>query len=160
MGNRRLHKIECLQRLGTSESGRQKVTALPSPERLPSARLLEAGLRAGRSKPLGSVSLSFDKPLPGKPPTRLPLPPLQKAGFLALRHSLTARGFPAMIYYFLLRPLTPPIPLGRDAARSGQDRPAHLGALIPGQRRGGTPTCLPVDKQTLRHASITFCSRF
>jgi hypothetical protein len=27
-----------------------------------------------RSKPLGSVSLSFDKPLPGKPPTRPPLP--------------------------------------------------------------------------------------
>jgi len=28
MGNRHVHQIECLQTLGTSESGRQKVTAL------------------------------------------------------------------------------------------------------------------------------------
>jgi len=28
MGNRHVHEIECLQTLGTSESGRQKVTAL------------------------------------------------------------------------------------------------------------------------------------
>ena len=28
MGNRHVHEIECLQALGTSESGRQKVTAL------------------------------------------------------------------------------------------------------------------------------------
>ena len=28
MGNRHVHKIECLQTLGTSESERQKVTAL------------------------------------------------------------------------------------------------------------------------------------
>ena len=44
--------------LGTPESKRLKVAALPMPKRL----------RAGRSKSLGSVSLSFDKPLPGKPP--------------------------------------------------------------------------------------------
>ena len=28
MGNRHVHQVECLQTLGTSESGRQKVTAL------------------------------------------------------------------------------------------------------------------------------------
>jgi hypothetical protein len=28
MGNRHVHEIECLQPLGTSESGREKVTAL------------------------------------------------------------------------------------------------------------------------------------
>ena len=56
MGNRHVHEIECLQRLGTSEFGRQKVTAL---------------------------NLFY--------PTASP-PPLQKAGFLALRHSLKGRG--------------------------------------------------------------------
>jgi hypothetical protein len=64
--------------LGTPESERLKVTALPSPKRL----------RAGRSKSLGSVSLSFDNPLPGKPPTRPPLPHFQGVGFFILRHSL------------------------------------------------------------------------
>ena len=88
MGNRRLYKIERFHTLGTSESERLKATALPSPERLPSARLLEAGLRAGRSKSLGSVSLSFDKPLPGKPPTRPPLPFSKKPIFHIATQSL------------------------------------------------------------------------
>jgi len=56
MGNRHVHEIECLQRLGTSEFGRQKVTAL---------------------------NLFY--------PTASP-PPLQKAGFLALRRSLGGVG--------------------------------------------------------------------
>jgi hypothetical protein len=33
MGNRRLYKIECLHMLGTPESERLEVTALPSPKR-------------------------------------------------------------------------------------------------------------------------------
>ena len=82
MGNRHVHEIECLQRLGTSESGRPKVTALPSPERL----------RAGRSKPFLPDCLS---------------PPLQKAGFLALRHSLERRGFPERYFSLIGCPFLP-----------------------------------------------------
>src|SRR4030042_155295 len=48
MGNRRLYKIEHFHALGTSESERLKVTALPSPERL----------RAGRSKSFSPDRLS------------------------------------------------------------------------------------------------------
>jgi hypothetical protein len=67
MGNRHLDKIEYLHTLGTPESERLKVTALPSPKRAYATEgLLPAGgLRAGRSK-------SF-------PPNRLPL--FQKVGF-------------------------------------------------------------------------------
>jgi hypothetical protein len=48
MGNRRLYKIECLHMLGTRESERLKVAALPSPKRL----------RAGRSKSFSPSRLS------------------------------------------------------------------------------------------------------
>ena len=48
--------------LGGLECKRLKAAALPPPKRP----------RADRSKSLGSVSLSFDRPLPGKPPTRPP----------------------------------------------------------------------------------------
>ncbi len=58
MGNHRLYKIDCINVLGTPESERLKVTALPSPKRL----------RAGRSK-------SF-------PPDRLS--PFQKVSFFHL----------------------------------------------------------------------------
>jgi hypothetical protein len=47
MGNRRLHKIERFHTLGTPESERLKVTAL----------------NLWKASPL-----SFDRPLPGKPP--------------------------------------------------------------------------------------------
>jgi hypothetical protein len=61
MGNRRLHKIECLHTLGTPGSERLKVTAL---------NLWEAS------------HLSFDRPLPGKPPNILDrLSPLSKSRF-------------------------------------------------------------------------------
>jgi hypothetical protein len=60
MGNRRLYKVERFHTFGTSESERLKVTAL---------NLWEAS------------GLSFDRPLPGKPPTRPPLPLFQKMGF-------------------------------------------------------------------------------
>jgi hypothetical protein len=38
MGNRHLYKIEYLHTVGTPESERLKVTALPSPKRLPAAQ--------------------------------------------------------------------------------------------------------------------------
>ena len=67
MENCRLYKIEYLHTLGTPESERLKVTALPSPKRL----------RAGRSK-------SF-------PPDRLPSL-FKKSVFFILRHSLLEEG--------------------------------------------------------------------
>ena len=62
MGNRRLYEIEGIHLLGTSESERLKVAALPSPKRL----------RAGRSKFFS--------------PDRLSLFP--KSRIFILRHSL------------------------------------------------------------------------
>ncbi len=61
MGNRRLYKIECLLMLGASGSEWLKVTAL---------KLWEA------------FRLSFDRPLPGKPPN-IPdrLSPFSKSRF-------------------------------------------------------------------------------
>jgi hypothetical protein len=72
MGDRRSCKIECLHMLGTPESERLKVTALD---------LWEAS------------GLSFDMPLPGKPPN-IPdrPPPFQEVGFFILRHSLQEEG--------------------------------------------------------------------
>ncbi len=67
MQDRRLYQIECFHTLGTSESERLKVTALPSPERL----------RAGRSK-------SF-------PPDRLPLLPKNRFFHIATQ-SLWGEG--------------------------------------------------------------------
>jgi hypothetical protein len=68
MGNCHLSKIECFHMPGTPESERLKVTAL---------NLWEASY------------LSFDRPLPGKPP-KIPdrLSPFSKSRFLILRHSL------------------------------------------------------------------------
>jgi len=61
MGNCHLYKIKCFHMLGTPESERLKVTAL---------NLWEASY------------LSFDRPLPGKPP-KIPdrLSPFSKMGF-------------------------------------------------------------------------------
>jgi hypothetical protein len=60
MGNRRLYKAECFHMVGVSESERLKVTAL---------NLWEAS------------RLSFDKPLPGKPPTQPPPSFFKKSSF-------------------------------------------------------------------------------
>jgi hypothetical protein len=72
MGNRRWLKIERLHMVGAPESKRLKVAAL---------NLLEA------------VRLSFDRPLPGKPPN-IPdcLSPFPKSHIFILRHSLEGRG--------------------------------------------------------------------
>jgi hypothetical protein len=72
MGNCHLYKIKYLYPLGPPESERLKVTAL---------NLWEASY------------LSFDRPLPGKPP-KIPdrLSPFQKIGFFILRHSLVGEG--------------------------------------------------------------------
>jgi hypothetical protein len=60
MASRRLYKIECFHTLGAPESERLKVTALNLWEASPS---------------------SFDRPLPGEPPTRPPLPFFEKSVF-------------------------------------------------------------------------------
>jgi hypothetical protein len=60
MGNRRLYKVECFHMLGMPESEWLKVTAL---------NLWEAS------------RLSFDRPLPGKPPTQPPLSFFKKSFF-------------------------------------------------------------------------------
>jgi len=66
-----LHEIECLHTLGTLESERLKVTAL---------NLWEAS------------RLSFDRPLPGKPPTRPPLPSLIMSAFYIVTQSPEGEG--------------------------------------------------------------------
>jgi len=48
---------QCYQGVGAFKVHLLEISALPSPERLPSARLLEAGLRAGRSKAFSPVCL-------------------------------------------------------------------------------------------------------
>ncbi len=72
MGNHRWLKIECLHRVGDPESKRLKVAAL---------NLWEAS------------RLSFDRPLPGKPPN-IPdrLSPFAKSRILILRHSYFRKG--------------------------------------------------------------------
>jgi hypothetical protein len=73
MGNRRLYKIECLHTLGTTESERLKVTALPSPKRLAFAEALAQAGFAQAGLNLFHATAS---------------PPFQKVGFFILRHSL------------------------------------------------------------------------
>jgi hypothetical protein len=80
MGNLGWFKIKCLHSVGDSESERLKVAALPS--------FRKAGRHAGLN--LWEAShLSFDRPLPGKPPN-IPdrLSPFPKSRIFILRHSL------------------------------------------------------------------------
>ena len=76
MGNRRLYKIECLHMLGAQGSERLKVTAL---------NLWDAS------------RLSFDRPLPGKPPN-IPdrLPPFKKSVFSYYDTASEGEGFKIM----------------------------------------------------------------
>jgi len=62
IGNLPLSTIKWRKGLGLHQRVPLEDAALPSPKRLPSARLLEAGLRAGRSK-ASPTGLSVSEPI-------------------------------------------------------------------------------------------------
>ena len=152
MGNRRLHKSERFHTLGTSESERLKVTALPSPEQL----------RAGRSKSFSpdhlspsskrSVSLYCDTAFyrAGHPADLPAIFLVVGAGFLAQKWSQVCRNRPfgeGVVEPVLSIPLSGVAVALFDSVQTDRQ---FSGCLLPCLRRrafGGRPAPLQSGPQ-------------